>query len=139
MPKPEAAFRSRRVYFASVKNQHNLVRGRPIIIYESSKGGGSGAAIAVARVSKAEVVPKHLAPEALLRAAVVRGAQLDKLVKGTTVLAVWFDNIMRFENPVSFNRMEAFGMDDKTKLVKSHMLEFETAVQILEAGRPNAR
>lgn len=139
LPKPEAAFRSRRVYFASVKNQHTLVRGRPIIIYESSKGGGSGAAIAVARVSKAEVVPKHRAPDALLRAAVVRGAQLDNLVKGATVLAVWFDNIMRFENPVSFSRMEAFGMDDRTKLVKSHMLEFETAVQILEAGRPNAR
>jgi len=46
---------------------------------------------------------------------------------------------MRFENPVSFNRMESFGMDDRTKLVKSHMLEFETAVKILEAGRPNAR
>ncbi len=58
---------------------------------------------------------------------------------GATVLAVWFDNIMRFENPVSFNRMESFGMDDRTKLVKSHMLEFETAVKILEAGRPNAR
>lgn len=139
LPKPEAAFRSRRVYFASVANQYNLVRGRPIIIYESGKKGGSGAGVAVARVSKAEVLPKHQAPEALLRAAVVRGAQLDNLVKGPTVLAVWFDNIMRFENPVSFNRMEAFGMDDKTKLVKSHMLKFETAVQILEAGRPNAR
>lgn len=139
LPKREAAFRSRRVYFASVKNQHNLVRGRPIIIYESGKGKGNGAAIAVARVSKAEVIPKHLAPEALLRAAVVRGVQLDKLVKGTTVLAVWFDNIMRFDSPVSFSRMETFGMDDKTKLVKSHMLKFETAVQILEAGCPNAR
>lgn len=139
LPKPEAAFRSRRVYFASVVNQCNLVRGRPIIIYESGKRGGSGAAIAVARVSKAEVLPKHQAPEALLRAAVMRGVQLDNLVKGATVLAVWFDNIMRFENPVSFDRMEGFGMDDKTKLVKSHMLEFETAVQILEAGRPNAR
>jgi len=82
---------------------------------------------------------KAHAPESLLRAAVVRGAQLDKLVKGTTVLAVWFDNIMRFEHPVSFKRMEAFGMDDKTKLVKSHMLKFETAAQIIEAGRPNAR
>lgn len=139
LPKPEAAFRSRRVYFASVANQHNLVRGRPIILYESGKKGGSGAAIAVARVSKAEVLSKAHAPDSLLRAAVVRGAQLDKLVKGATVLAVWFDNIMRFENPVSFKRMESFGMDDKTKLVKSHMLKFETAVQILDAGRPNAR
>jgi len=139
LPKPEAAFRSRRVYFASVTNQYNLVRGRPIIIYESGKKGGSGAAVAVARVSKAEVLSKVHAPEALLRAAVVRGAQLDKLVKGATVLAVWFDNVMRFESPVSFNRMEGFGMDDKTKLVKSHMLKFDTAVQILNAGRPNAR
>ncbi|MET0274737.1 MAG: GNAT family N-acetyltransferase [Phenylobacterium sp.] len=139
LPKPEAAFRSRRVYFASVANQYNLVRGRPIILYESGKQGGRGAAIAVARVSKAEVLSKAHAPEALLRAAVIRGAQLEKLVKGATVLAVWFDNIMRFEKPVSFRRMEAFGMDDKTKLVKSHMLKFETAVQIVEAGSPNAR
>lgn len=139
LPKPEAAFRSRRVYFASVANQHNLVRGRPIIVYESGKRGGSGAAMAVARVSKAEVMSKAHAPESLLRAAVVRGAQLDKLVKGASVLAVWFDNIMRFENPVSFKRMESLGLADKTKLVKSHMLKFETAVQILDAGRPNAR
>jgi hypothetical protein len=139
LPKPEAAFRSRRVYFASVANQYNLVRGRPIILYESAKQGGRGAAIAVARVSKAEVLSKAHAPEALLRAAVVRGAHLDHLVKGPTVLAVWLDNIMRFDNPVPFNRMEALGMDDRTKLVKSHMLNFETAVQILDAGKPNAR
>lgn len=138
-PKPEAAFRSRRVYFASVANQYNLVRGRPIILYESGKGGGSGAAIAIARVSRAEVFSKTHAPESLLRAAVVRGSQLTQLVKGATVLAVWFDNIMRFERPVSFQRMESLGMDDKTKLVKSHLLKFETAVQIVDAGHPNAR
>lgn len=139
LPKPEAAFRSRRVYFASVANQHNLVRGRPIILYESGKQGGRGAAIAVARVASAEAVSKSHAPDALLRAAVVRGSALNDLVTGTTVLAVWFDNIMRFENPVSFQRMETFGMADKTRLVKSHMLKFETAVKIIEAGRPNAR
>lgn len=138
-PKPEAAFRSRRVYFASVLNQRNLIKGRPIILYESGKQGGRGAAIAVARVSAAEAVSKSHAPDTLLRAAVVRGAALNDLVSGTTVLAVWFDNIMRFENPVSFRRMEALGMADPTKLVKSHMLKFETAVKILEAGRPNAR
>lgn len=138
-PKPEAAFRSRRVYFASVLNQRNLVKGRPIILYESAKHGGRGAAIAVARVSAAEAVSKSHAPETLLRAAVVRGTALNDLVSGTTVLAVWFDNIMRFEHPVSFRRMEALGMADPTKLVKSHMLKFETAVKILEAGQPNAR
>ncbi len=116
-PKPEAAFRSRRVYFASVANQHNLVKGRPIILYESGKQGGRGAAIAVARVSSAEAVSKSHAPDALLRAAVVRGSALQDLVSGPTVLAVWFDNIMRFENPVSFQRMESFGMADRTKLV----------------------
>jgi GNAT superfamily N-acetyltransferase len=139
LPRPEAAFRSRRVYFASVANQSNLVRGRLIILYESGKHGGRGAAIAVARVSKAEAVLKAHAPEALLRAAVVRGSQLDRLVKGATAFVVWFDNIMRFEEPVSFRRMEAFGVDDKTRLVKSHMLKFETAVQIIDAGRPSAR
>lgn len=138
-PKPEAAFRSRRVYFASVHNQSNLVKGRPIILYESGKQGGRGAAIAVARVSAAEAVSKANAPDTLLRAAVVRGAALDDLVSGTTVLAVWFDNIMRFENPVSFQRMEAFGMADPTRLVKSHMLKYETAVKILDAGHPDAR
>lgn len=138
-PKPEAAFRSRRVYFAGIANRYNLVRGRPIILYESGKRGGSGAAIAVARVSRAEVLSKAHAPESLLRAAVVRGSQLDQLVKGTSVLAVWFDNIMRFDTPVSFQRMESLGMDDKTKLVKSHLLNFETAVQIVDAGQPNAR
>lgn len=139
LPKPEAAFRSRRVYFASVLNQRNLVKGRPIILYESGKQGGRGAAIAVARISAAEAVSKSHAPDALLRAAVVRGGALDDLVSGTTVLAVWLDNIMRFRNPVSFQRMEAFGMADPTKLVKSHMLKFETAVKILEAGQPDAR
>ena len=139
LPKPEAAFRSRRVYFASVRNQHILVKGRPIILYESGKDGGRGAATAVARVASAEAVPKAHAPDALLRAAVVRGSDLHDLVKGATVLAVWFDNIMRFEHPVSFQRMNALGLADPTNLVKSHMLTFETAVKILEAGRPDAR
>ncbi|WP_310538886.1 GNAT family N-acetyltransferase [Phenylobacterium sp.] len=139
LPKPEAAFRSRRVYFASVRNQHILVKGRLIILYESGKDGGRGAAIAVARVASAEAVPKAHAPDSLMRAAVVRGGDLQDLVKGTTVLAVWFDNIMRFENPVSFHRMKALGLVDPTNLIKSHMLKFETAVKILDAGRPDAR
>jgi GNAT superfamily N-acetyltransferase/predicted nucleic acid-binding protein len=139
LPKREAAFRSRRVYFASVRNQHILVKGRPIILYESGKDGGRGAAIAIARVASAEAVPKARAPDSLLRAAVVRGGDLQNLVKGTTVLAVWFDNIMRFEHPVSFQRMKGLGLADPTNLVKSHMLEFETAVKILDAGRPDAR
>ncbi|ALL13160.1 GNAT family N-acetyltransferase [Caulobacter henricii] len=139
LPKPEAAFRSRRVYFASVRNQHILVKGRPIILYESGKDGGRGAAIAIARVASAEAVPKARAPDSLLRAAVVRGGDLQNLVKGTTVLAVWFDNIMRFEHPVSFQRMKLLGLADPTNLVKSHMLKFETAVKILDAGRPDAR
>ena len=139
LPKPEAAFRSRRVYFASVRNQHILVKGRPIILYESGKDGGRGAAIAIARVASAEAVPKAHAPDALLRAAVVRGGDLQDLVKGTTVLAVWFDNIMRFEHPVSFQRMKELGLADPTNLVRSHMLKFETAVKILDAGRPDAR
>lgn len=139
LEKPEAAFRSRRVYFASPRNQPNLVRGRPIIMYESGKDGGQGAAIAVARVAKAEVLDKGTAPEELLRAAVVRGSQLEKLTRGTTVLAVWFDNIMRFEAPVSFKRMRAMGVDDKTNLVSSRLLQFGAATKIIEAGRPNAR
>ncbi len=139
LPKPEASFRSRRVYFASVRNQHILVKGRPIIIYESGRNGGRGAAIAVARVASAEAVPKALAPDSLVRAAVVRGGDLQDLVKGTTVLAVWFDNIMRFENPVPFRRMKALGLADPTNLIKSHMLSFQTAVKILDAGCPNAR
>lgn len=139
LAKPEAAFRSRRVYFASAVNQRNLVRGRPIIMYESSKNGGRGAAIAIARVAKAEVIVKANAPEALLRAAVVRGAQLDKLTKGTTVLAVWFDNIMRFGEPVSFKRLRAMGVDDKTNLVRSHLVKFDTAAKIIDAGHPHAR
>lgn len=139
LPRPEAAFRSRRVYFASPQNQRTLVRGRPIILYESGKAGGSKAAIAVARVSKAEVISKAHVPESLLRAAVVRGAQLDQLVRGTSAFAVWFDNIMRFEKPVSFRRMETLGMDDKTNLVKSHLLKFEAAAKIIEAGQPHAR
>lgn len=139
LPKREAAFRSRRVYFASVRNQHILVKGRLIILYESGKDGGRGAAIAVARVASAEAVPKAHAPDSLLRAAVVRGSDLQELVKGTTVLAVWFDNIMRFQHPVSFQRMKALGLTDPTNLVKSHMLKFETALKILDAGRPDAR
>ena len=139
LAKPEAAFRSRRVYFASERNRHNLVRGRPIIVYESGKNGGRGAAIAVARVAKAEVLTKSQAPEEILRAAVVRGVQLEKLTKGTTVLAVWLDNIMRFETPVSYERMRSMGVDDKTNLVSSRIIAFDTATKIIEAGRPNAR
>ena len=139
LARPEAAFRSRRVYFASERNRQNLVRGRPIIVYESGKNGGRGAAIAVARVAKAEVLIKSEAPEELLRAAVVRGVQLEQLTKGETVLAVWMDNIMRFETPVSYERMRSMGVDDKTNLVTSRIIAFDTAVKVIEAGRPNAR
>lgn len=137
-PKPEAALRSRRVYFSSPVNAKTLVRGRPIIFHESGKGLGRSAAIAVARVSRAEIIRKDKAPDELLQAAVVRGRALTRLTKGTTVLAVWFDNIMRFETPVPFSQMKAFGVDDKTNLVRSREIDSETASRIISAGRPHA-
>ena len=96
------------------------------------------AAIAVARVSRAEIIRKDKAPDELLQAAVVRGRALTRLTKGTTVLAVWFDNIMRFETPVPFSQMKAFGVDDKTNLVRSREIDSETASRIISAGRPHA-
>lgn len=137
-PKPEAALRSRRVYFSSPRNAATLVRGRPIIFYESGKGLGRSAAIAVARVSRAEVIQKDRAPEELLQAAVVRGRALNRLTKDTTVLAVWFDNIMPFATPVSFAQLKVLGVDDKTNLVRSREIDAETASKIIGAGRPHA-
>lgn len=137
-PKPEAALRSRRVYFSSPRNAKTLVRGRPIIFYESGKRLGRSAAIATARVSRAEIIRKDKAPEELLRAAVVRGPSLAKLTEGASVLAVWFDNIMPFETPVSFSQMKALGVDDKTNLVRSREIDSETASRIIRSGRPHA-
>lgn len=137
-PKPEAALRSRRVYFSSPVNAKTLVRGRPIIFHESGKGLGRSAAIAVARVNRAELLRKDQAPDELLQAAVVRGRALAGLTTGTTVLAVWFDNIMRFETPVPFSQMQAFGVEDKTNLVRSREIDSDTALRIITAGRPHA-
>lgn len=137
-PKPEAALRSRRVYFSSPQNAGTLVRGRPIIFYESGKGRGRSSAIAVARVSRAEILRKDQAPEELLQAAVVRGRALEELTKGATVLAVWFDNIMPFETHVPFSRMKVLGVEDRTNLVRSREIGSEIALKLIEAGCPHA-
>ena len=130
---PEAVMLSERVYFSSRRTASVLRKGTPILFYESAGSGGSGSVIAVARVSRTELVSKERSG-ALLRRGVLDRRELDRICSGKTVVASTIDNIMPFRHPVPLTRLRAVGAADGANFVTARPIRSQQLTQIVEEG-----
>jgi len=131
---PEAVLLRERVYFSHPRTAGVLIKGSPILFYESGRKGGSASVTAVARIVRAEVVSKEGANQELLRRGVLDKKILKNICLADTVVATTIDNIMIFRNPVSLERLRVLDAIDGANLVTARSLRAEQVIQIVNEG-----
>jgi hypothetical protein len=129
---PEAHFLSRRTYFNTTRATRSMIRGAAIAFYESSRGKGRGAVVAVGRIVDVTSIPVTNAPEALRRGAVVEN--LGILTKSKRVLATTFDNLVVLKKPVSLRKLRQIGCVTKANFVSATPISATHLTAIVDAG-----
>ncbi|MDP1867674.1 MAG: GNAT family N-acetyltransferase [Bradyrhizobium sp.] len=129
---PEAYFLTRRTYFNTTRATRSMIRGSAILFYESSRGGGRGAVVAVGRIIDVTSILVSSAPESLRRGAVVD--DLGTLTKSDRILATTFDNLVAFSRPVALTKLRQIGCVPKANFVSATPISAKHLTAIVEAG-----
>jgi hypothetical protein len=131
---PEAVLLRERVYFSAPRTAGVLIKGSPILFYESGHKGGSASVTAVARIVRAELVSKDGANQELLRRGVLDKKILKNICLADTVVATTIDNIMSFRKEVGLERLRTLNAIDGANLVTARSLRAEQVIQIVNEG-----
>ena len=134
---PEAGFLRTRTYFNSVRTSRVMVPGAALVFYESKRSGGSGAAVAIARIVDVTQVPVGCVPEDLRRGGVVR--KVGSLTASDRILATTFDNLVALEQPVTLEHLREMRCVGPSNLRTATPLEPHLLASIVSvATRRNA-
>ena len=129
---PEAQFLVRRTYFNTTRAVRAMTRGAAIAFYESSRGNGRGAIVALGRIVDVTSIPVDRVPEALQRGAVVD--KPENITKSKRVLATTFDNLIALERPVTLKMLRQLGCDTKSNFVSATAISAPQLSAIVNAG-----
>jgi ribosomal protein S18 acetylase RimI-like enzyme len=133
-PGSEAQLFRERVYFSSSRNERVLLKGRPILFYESASGRGRGSAIAVARITQTTVCKKSQISTGVLQHGVIGLRDIERLTSSEVIAATMFDNLIPLDKPVSLRRLREIGVADGSNLVTAKSVTPEQLRAILEEG-----
>jgi hypothetical protein len=129
---PEANFLSPRTYYNTTRATRSMIRGAAIAFYESGRGGGRGAIVAVGRIVDVTSIPVDSVPEALRRGGVVD--KLEDLTKSKRVLATTFDNLITLNKPVTLKKLREIGCVTKANFVSATPVSASHLAAIVGAG-----
>ena len=135
LPRPQAGILHERTYFSDPRTQRLLSRGTPIIFYESGKGNGRSAAIALARITSTVVVPKSQITATLLSSGVVAEEDISSLSSGDLIAVTTVDNVLKLNKPVPLNELREIGCIDASNLVTSRSITSSQLQEILNRGQ----
>lgn len=132
---PVAALRKERAYFSGRNTSATLIKGSPILFYESGKGSGRGAVVAAGRIVRTRLVEKSDIDDQTFRRGVLDQRTLDRLNRRTQVVATTFDNILRLKEPVRFRRLKEIAKIDDANLVTARRITAERLQSVLAEGK----
>ena len=134
---PDAVLRRERVYFCSPSARNSLRPGRTLFFYESKGKGGSGAIIAAARITQTNVVHIDDMHENLLQRGVIDLKMLKKAAPSGQRAVTFFNNILLFKRPVSFEKLGRLGCNNRSNFVTATEISATQAQEILFEGLIN--
>lgn len=135
LPRPQAGILHERTYFSDPRTERLLSRGTPIIFYESSKGNGRSAAIALARITSTVVVPKSQITSTLLSSGVVTEEDISSLSSGELIAVTTVDNVLKLNRPVPLAVLRELQCIDASNLVTSRSVTSFQLQEILNRGQ----
>lgn len=132
LPRARALQYAERHYISDKKTLKLFAPGTIMLFYESSKGRGSSAIVAIARVQRAYLKAERA----------ITGTDLDPSVLGTQALSTIglsalktvtaFDNLIHLPRPVGLASLRRLGCGKPTQLITTRQITAEQLEKILE-------
>jgi hypothetical protein len=134
LPTNAASLFHERVYYSTARNSKLFTPGAVLIFYESGRGHGRSAAVALARVRETATVSKKEVASSLLRHGVLDLEEIEAITTKGQVAATVFDNLIRLRSPISLHSLRALGCIDDANLVGARQLTSEQFSAIIQKG-----
>lgn len=134
LPDSTPALYSERHYLSDPKTIKFLARGTLILFYESGKGNGRQAIIAIARVAEAYLMGCNKLTISQLTRSVLTPRSLNEIGKAQSKAVTVIDNIFLFPNPVPLSTLKQLGCGRNNQLITTRPINNEQLNTILTEG-----
>lgn len=134
LPHARAQLYKERHYVSGAATLKQFKRGSLILFYESGKGGGIGAIVAIARVKHAYLKSQDAMQNADLDPSVLDAAALQAIGESLVKTVTAFDNIVCLERPVARATLEKLGCGSPTQLLTTRAINETQLMGILQEG-----
>ncbi|MEX2163523.1 MAG: GNAT family N-acetyltransferase [Sulfuricaulis sp.] len=126
-----------RHYLSSPRTLQHFKRGTLILFYESTKQGGSGEVVAIARVREAYLKPADALDESDLKQSVLTTTSLGSIGKSDMRTVTVFDNIFRLPQHVPLESLKRIGCGRPNDLITTRVVTDAQLQQILKEAFNN--
>ncbi|SEK13438.1 MULTISPECIES: GNAT family N-acetyltransferase [unclassified Variovorax] len=139
LPHGKALLYQQRHYLSAPRTLKVFQRGSLMLFYESNKGKGLKAVVAIARVINAYLSSEGAVERADLERSALEPSDLVAIGKSETKAVVVFDNLMKLPHPVPLESLRRFGCGQATQLLTSRPLTPDQIRNILLEGLQHER
>lgn len=130
-----ASIRTSRVYYC--KPNKTIKPGLVAVFYESSNGGGRGAAVAIAKISQVrKLSPVQIAVETN-SLGVLDHSELGRIGSTERKLTILCSNIAKFNNIVRYKKLVELGCDNRARFVTSTAIGYRALLGVISEGGIN--
>lgn len=131
LPLGTASLFKDRHYLSDSRTLRHFKRGTLILFYESTKQGGRGAIVAIARVRQAYLKPSDALDASDLEKSVLTAASLTSIGKSKMKTVTVFDNIFPMPSPVPLKSLQGIGCGRPNDLITTHPVTDDQLQEIL--------
>ncbi|MFA6444245.1 MAG: GNAT family N-acetyltransferase [Sterolibacterium sp.] len=134
LPAGTASLFHDRHYVSGPQTLRHFKRGTLILFYESTKQGGRGEVIAIARVRQAYLKQSNALGVSDLEHSVLNATTLTSIGKSKMKTVTVFDNIFPLSRPVPLKTLQHIGCGRPNDLISTHPITDAQLQEILRAG-----
>lgn len=131
LPRARAAQYMERHYFSSERTLKLFTRGTIILFYESGKGGGAAAIVAIGRVQRAFLKQERAIDQSDLDPSVLNSKTLSSIGTSKTKTVTAFDNLIVLPKPVQLTSLQRLGCGAPHQLISTQPITSEQLNAIL--------
>jgi len=134
LPAQSASLYAARHYLCDPRSLKHLQRGALMLFYESSKGGGQQAIIAVARIVESYLRRRDALQLSDLQSSVLRPETLDQIGQADIKAVSVIDNIFPLSKPVTLAQLQLLGCGKPNQLITTNPITSDQLTNILLEG-----
>jgi GNAT superfamily N-acetyltransferase/predicted nucleic acid-binding protein len=132
LPRSRAAQYWERHYLSDQRTLKHFTRGAIMLFYESGRGGGASAVVAVARVQRAYLKSESAIDQADFDPSVLNASTLSSIGSSRYKTVTAFDNLIVLRRPVPLAHLQRLGCGEPNHLRSTRPINSKQLAKILE-------